>query len=473
MAKQKTHEEFIKQLAEKFPWLRVLSFYVNSKTKVKVEDTRCGHVWEAFPTDLLGGHGCPCCGFKRTAESRKTPLQVMLQKLKEVWNGLIEYVSGYDGMCSTCIFRCMLDGTLWESTPYSVINKKSGCPCCVNQKLSKLFTIPENEMIFQIEEASNYTIEYVSGYVNMSTKCLFRCKNCEHVWETKPYIIKQGHGCPKCAIKRTAKKNTVPIDKRLKQVYEIHGDKVIYISGFVTNYSKCVWQCKDCGHTWEATMNQIISQKTGCPHCASNAPVSTIEAEARIYKVNEKNFKILNLEVYKNVHSRLKFECLKCGHIIEVCAYNMFVERRCPVCARKSMEQPVLIALDRKGINYKHDKGLDGCYFNNSRVPLRPDFIIETDKGKLAIETDGAQHYLPIYGEDELLERQAKDRYKDKVLKEKGFIIIRVTSSPNKEWGYKNCITLVELLDLIEKGIDSDTKEINFELFRKYDFYRE
>lgn len=116
---------------------------------------------------------------------------------------------------------------------------------------------------------------------------------------------------------------------------------------------------------------------------------------------------------------------------------------------------------------------MDGCNYNDSKFPLRPDFRIETIKGNLCIEADGIQHFVPIYGEETLKIQQNKDRYKDKILKEKGYILIRVTSSPTKEWGFKNHITLKELLDLIEIGIDFKTGEIDFELFKQYDFNRE
>ena len=127
--------------------------------------------------------------------------------------------------------------------------------------------------------------------------------------------------------------------------------------------------------------------------------------------------------------------------------------------------------LDKKGINYKHNKELKGCVYN--KRPLRPDFYIKTDKGILWVECDGRQHYEPIYGEDNLKEQQVRDMFKDNYCKEHSICLIRVVSSPTKEWGVKNHITLEKLIELIEIGINSETKEINFDLFCQYDFNRE
>ena len=108
-----------------------------------------------------------------------------------------------------------------------------------------------------------------------------------------------------------------------------------------------------------------------------------------------------------------------------------------------------------------------------NKRPLRPDFYIETEKGILWVECDGRQHYEPIYGEDALEAQQARDRFKDNYCKENNICLIRVISSPTKEWGTEKHITLEKLLELIEIGINSETKEIDFNLFWQYDFNRE
>ena len=214
--------------------------------------------------------------------------------------------------------------------------------------------------------------------------------------------------------------------------------------------------------------------KCGHEHRIQISCLTIEEIKQRLWELYHGDI-IINETSYTKVWDYAEFKCNVCGNIWRTKVSDLLYVKRvgCPLCVKKSMEKPVIDALKNKKINFKHNVALEGSNYNGSSHPLRVDFIIETDKGKLAIETDGVQHFTSIYGEDELKYIQEHDRHKDKILKEKGYILIRVTSSPTKEWGFKNHITLKELLDLIEIGIDSKTGEINFELFRKYDFNRE
>lgn len=56
-----TDEEFIDKLHEVNPNIQVLGTYKNSRTKIKCKCKIDGHEWEAKPDDLLKGHGCPQC----------------------------------------------------------------------------------------------------------------------------------------------------------------------------------------------------------------------------------------------------------------------------------------------------------------------------------------------------------------------------------------------------------------------------
>lgn len=65
---KRTHEEFVKEMAEKNPTIKVLGKYINRNTGVYCECIVCGYsknyngkLWEPTPDSLLGGHGCPRC----------------------------------------------------------------------------------------------------------------------------------------------------------------------------------------------------------------------------------------------------------------------------------------------------------------------------------------------------------------------------------------------------------------------------
>ena len=58
---KKTTEEFIEELSEIDSSISVCSDYRNARTYVKCRCKKCGNEWNALPTNLLRGSGCPQC----------------------------------------------------------------------------------------------------------------------------------------------------------------------------------------------------------------------------------------------------------------------------------------------------------------------------------------------------------------------------------------------------------------------------
>lgn len=61
----KTHKQFIKELHEVNPDIKILGTYINGSTKILCKCNIDGHEWEAKPTTLLQGHGCPKCSISK------------------------------------------------------------------------------------------------------------------------------------------------------------------------------------------------------------------------------------------------------------------------------------------------------------------------------------------------------------------------------------------------------------------------
>lgn len=61
----KTTEQFKRELVAVNSDIKVISEYINNKTKMSVECALCGHRWDVVPASLLNGHGCPQCARKR------------------------------------------------------------------------------------------------------------------------------------------------------------------------------------------------------------------------------------------------------------------------------------------------------------------------------------------------------------------------------------------------------------------------
>ena len=193
--KAKTHEQYVQEVLEIHPDYKVLSFYINAKTKVKHQCEK-GHIWWAIPGTVLGGSGCPICGHKSSNKKRTSSLDKMLIKLKEARGDFITYVSGFVNMTTECWFKCK-NGHIFKTKPCILTKKNLGCGCPICRRLNQI--VPLEEVKERVRIISNGTIEYVEGYIDVSTKCKWKCNVCGHVWDAIPNNIIRGSKCPICS----------------------------------------------------------------------------------------------------------------------------------------------------------------------------------------------------------------------------------------------------------------------------------
>lgn len=472
MAERKTHEQFINELKEVNPNVECLTFYVNNHTKVKLRCLICGHEWLITPKNALHGRNCPVCADKNRIKHHTTSLETMLIKLKEKWNGLIVYVSGYKNYNTKCLFHCTVDGYEWENSPHNILYGE-GCPICSKKRVAEKRSVSLEKFLKRLKDIWGDSVEYISGYKNMTTKCFFRCTIHNHIWETTPSnLVNNKHGCPVCGIEHIKEKQRMPLEEVLDLIKIIFNDTIEYVGGYANTQTSCIWRCKVCGREWRSNPNNLM-RGHGCKNCAAkrNGENRIPPIEKVIERVEKKHdHKIEYVSGYIDCSTLCLWRCRECGHEWYLSPSKIMFGSGCSVCKAHSMEKPVAEALRKKKVKFIHNKKLEGCVYK--RYCLRPDFRIEENGIKLVIECDGKQHNCPIHGEEALRDQQAKDRCKDKFLKEHGYILIRVTSSLKKEWGTERHITLPELMKLIEEGID-ENGNINIEVFRPYDFNRE
>lgn len=59
--KRRNQDDFIKEMEETNEDITIIGTYTNFQNKVKCKCKKCSSEWEAFPQNLLRGHGCPIC----------------------------------------------------------------------------------------------------------------------------------------------------------------------------------------------------------------------------------------------------------------------------------------------------------------------------------------------------------------------------------------------------------------------------
>eukprot|EP00930_Biecheleria_cincta_P047962 TRINITY_DN3335_c0_g2_i3.p1 TRINITY_DN3335_c0_g2~~TRINITY_DN3335_c0_g2_i3.p1 ORF type:complete len:539 (+),score=26.60 TRINITY_DN3335_c0_g2_i3:169-1785(+) len=158
-------------------------------------------------------------------------------------------------------------------------------------------------------------------YINCAAKVLWECQY-GHTWEAFTNNVIYGKTwCPHCARKPQMSLN------RLQAHAEKSGGRCL-----ATEDSKCkdkvLWQCSR-GHTWEATVNNVINGNSWCPHCAGKARVGLERLQKHAESLGGR---CLAVE-YRNTNTTVLWEC-KHGHKWETRPRNvLYAKRWCPRCA--------------------------------------------------------------------------------------------------------------------------------------------
>lgn len=143
-----SNEEFEKKLYEWNPDVELLSEFKGVDTKVKLKCKKCFHVWEATPSHLKGGTGCPICARKHLASLYVKSQENFIEEMRKI-DPTIEIVGQYINTKTKIKCKCRDCGNEWEATPSNLL-KFRGCPACSASKGEKFITyyLKENKIDF-------------------------------------------------------------------------------------------------------------------------------------------------------------------------------------------------------------------------------------------------------------------------------------------------------------------------------------
>lgn len=249
---RKTHEEYVAEVSVINPKIMVVGQYKDSKTPIAHYCTEHDIIWNAYPINILRGHGCCMCGnnVKKTQE----------QYVKEVMviNPNIEVIEEYIDARTKILHRCKIDGYEWYTAPY-VILRGDGCPKCGGnaRKSTKEYT---DEVLI-----ANPNIEVLGNYINALTPILHKCKIDDHEWFAEPANILSGRGCPKCKSVMLSKTFVKSHEQYVADVVVVNPD-IEVIEKYINAHTPIMHCCKKDGFTWKIAPSNVLSGQ-GCPQC--------------------------------------------------------------------------------------------------------------------------------------------------------------------------------------------------------------
>ena len=188
--KKVTHENFIKKLYEKRNDVICEGIYVGCETKIKFKCKKCGYEWNATPSNILCGKGCPNCKNKKTHDE-------FVKEMETINNNVIiigKYVK--DSVKIQC--KCKECGYEWKQTPNNLLMKGCGCPVCAAKKRNSGNTLTHDDFMRKTIGKISPSVEIIGKYEKSNKKILCKCKKCGYEWNQLPGNILHGNSCPSC-----------------------------------------------------------------------------------------------------------------------------------------------------------------------------------------------------------------------------------------------------------------------------------
>lgn len=190
MPRLKTHNEFVNEMSLKHPDIIVLGNYKNCSTKLKVKHS-CGYIWDASPTYLSMGGGCPKCN-----HSIKKTQEEFVEEMNGV-NNKILIIGKYKNNETKIKCKCLIDNHEWDALPSNLL-RGSGCPVCSKSCVK----IGINDLNTTRPDISRLLLNYEDGYKysqNSHVRINFKCPDCgEIINSTIKNVSVNGLSCPVC-----------------------------------------------------------------------------------------------------------------------------------------------------------------------------------------------------------------------------------------------------------------------------------
>lgn len=283
MGKRKYTKDYVQEeLKEKN--IELMGEFDTVKSKTKFRCLICGYEWQTCLDNIFNSNtGCRACQNNKRKLTREIVNERLEDRNIEVLDEVVE------GHKQKVRFKCLTCGYVWKTTLGSTLTR-FGC-----QKCSGLLRLTTEEVKRRIE---GRPIELIGDYVSVDTKTTWRCLkgSCGHVWETIPYIVFKGAGCPKCS-------KTYPLkEEDVKRKLKERG--ITLLDDYVRAKNKVNFKCGDCGHVWKTSTDSVLRGGTGCPVCRN-------KNEKRIFKYLVEKYQNVNPQKfirYKNKKMFIDFE---------------------------------------------------------------------------------------------------------------------------------------------------------------------
>lgn len=127
-ARCKTHEQYVKEVANINKDVVVIGVYLDAKMPIEHYCKKHDVSWMAYPDNILHGCGCYECGNEKIGDKNRKTHEDYIKEVAHI-NPDLEVIGQYTSANTRILHRCKLDGHEWLATPANILFGK-GCPKC-------------------------------------------------------------------------------------------------------------------------------------------------------------------------------------------------------------------------------------------------------------------------------------------------------------------------------------------------------
>ena len=249
---RKTHEQFIQEMQEKMPHIKVLGTYEKSNVKVKVQCEKCSHIWESRPSNLLHGFGCPSCAgtIKKTHEQ-------FVAEIDNIFHGEYKIIGKYENNRTKIKMLHVVCGKEFEAPPTTLL-KGHGCPHCNGGA-----RISHEDFIKKLNRKYPDKFEILSLFETGKTTIQVKGKKCGHVFNIRAADLLNKGNCPVCYEEKIIQSK---INNREK-IHEILGTEYEIINDFTSFDNKVVFKHIPCGTIYDIYPSALLANGHRCLVC--------------------------------------------------------------------------------------------------------------------------------------------------------------------------------------------------------------
>lgn len=167
MGRQKTHEEYVKEVAKVNPNIEVVEKYITNNTKILHKCTICNHIWSSTPKHILNGSGCPVCAHRAIGYAPEYKNSIWTSEYQGLFKKYLtdEQMKQYMPHSTKKInMTCPDCNRIILRSPYQILHDGFGCVCGDGKSYPNKFILSFLEQL-QVKFVPEYKFEWSNGKI--------------------------------------------------------------------------------------------------------------------------------------------------------------------------------------------------------------------------------------------------------------------------------------------------------------------